>query len=140
MVPLGHQTRRSTCSARTGGALENCCAPSSKAVRRGTPRTVIESAHDYATARKRKAQSYGITLVHIVRDSRQDWVACRPVRVEDLPDKMESGNVAGSRSQRPVVGQPYLIPVATIGEPVQKIRWTETGTVGLRNSAHVKAQ
>ena len=33
-----------------------------------------------------------------------------------------------------------MIPVTAIGEAVQKIRWTEAGRIGLRNSGHVEAE
>jgi len=95
MVPLGHQTRRSACCARTGGSLEDAPASSSIAVRRRSSGIVIEGAHDNATARKRETQSNGISLVHSVRDSRQDRVVGRTVRVEHLPDKMEPGVITG---------------------------------------------
>src|SRR5207249_11956651 len=105
MIPLCHQTRGSACCARTGGSLEDAPTSSSIAVRRRSSGIVIEGVHDNVTARKREAQPYSITLVHSVRDSRQDRVVSRTVRIEHLPDKMKPGNVAGPRRYRPVVGQ-----------------------------------
>jgi len=140
MIPLCHQTSRSACCTRTGRALENAPATSSIAVRRRSSSIVIESAHDNVSGGKREAQPHSITLVHSVRDPRQDRVVRRTVRIEHLPDKMEPGHVAGPRGQRPVVGQPDLIPITAIGEAVQKIRWTEAGRIGLRNSGHVETK
>jgi hypothetical protein len=98
VVPLGHQTGRGTGGTRTRRASEDAPSRGSICVRGRSACIVVESGHGDVAARKREAQTYRVTLVHPVGGSRQDRIVRGPVRIEDLPDEVESGIVAGSRS------------------------------------------